>query len=338
MNLQSWTPGRVNLIGEWIDFNGGTVLPASLPLGVEITLDPSPDNFDHVTSAQFPGKASAERDAPAQKHWADYVFGALQTARKQGWIKGAQTVRLDSTIPAGAGVSSSAAVTVGVLKACVPNGVDPTRIALLAQSVENEFIGVPCGIMDQMAVAHARPGEALALDTRALKFEQLAIPEGWTFAVINSGIERKLADGRYKERRDACLAAAKYLGIDYLCDAKDLSALPSNLHPIGQHVLSEDARSRAAIAALRRSDALAFGHQMLASHASLRKDFKVSTPEIDALVDDAVQLGAWGARITGAGFGGCIVVLLVDIKPAQWWADLHAAHPASRWICDVKAG
>lgn len=338
MNLQSWTPGRVNLIGEWIDFNGGTVLPASLPLGVEITLESSPDRFDHVTSAQFPGTASAEQNAPAQKHWADYVFGALKAARKQRWIKGAQAVHLDSIIPAGAGVSSSAAVTVGVLKACAPNGVDPTRIALLAQSVENDFIGVPCGIMDQMAVAHARPGEALALNTRTLNIEQLAIPEGWTFAVIHSGIERKLADGRYKERRDDCLAAAKLLGVDYLCDAEDLSALPPDLHPIGQHVLSEGARSRAAIIALRDSDARAFGDQMTASHASLRDDFKVSTPEIDALVDDAVKLGARGARITGAGFGGCIVALLEDNKPAQWWTNLHAAHPASRWICDVKVG
>lgn len=334
----SWTPGRVNLIGEWIDFNGGWVLPAALPLGVTVTLAPSGQQTDTVRSAQFEGISHAALDQPARDHWADYVFGALQAARAQGWLEGGAEIQLDSDIPAGAGVSSSAAVTVGVLRAAAPDGIDPTRIATLARQVENRFVGVPCGIMDQMAVAHTGPGEALALDTRNLDFQRLAFPKSWRFAVLHSGVERQLADGRYGERREACLTAANALGLDHLCDAKDISSLPSPQRAIARHVVGENVRTRDAISALKTGDAIGFGVLMNQSHASLRDDFQVSTPEIDALVADAIELGAGGARITGAGFGGCIVVLLPESADETWTQALLARHPKAWRAAEIGGG
>lgn len=334
---RSWTPGRVNLIGEWIDFNGGQVLPAALPLGVRVTLEPAPGKVDRVQSTQFPGRREAACDAVAEGGWADYVFGALQSARREGWLNGPAWVTLDSDIPAGAGVSSSAAVTIGVLRAAAPDHVDLTRIAQLGREVENAYIGVPCGIMDQMAVAHALPGEAIALDTRSLNFERLTLPKGWCFTILHSGVERELADGRYKARRDACLTAARLSGVDQLCHARSVDGLPDALVPITRHVIDEDRRVTAAITAWRAGQAAEFGALMTASHASLRDDFQVSTPAVDALVADLCSHGVHGARITGAGFGGCVVVLTTPETPVEWMEGVLRRHPAVRLVCRVDA-
>jgi len=332
---KSWTPGRVNLIGEWVDFNGGWVLPAALPLGVAIDVTQIGGTRDIVGSAQFEGLAEAELDARASGHWADYVFGALQYARRKGWLTGGARAELSSDIPAGAGVSSSAAVTLGVLRALAPADTDATDLAVLAREIENRFIGVPCGIMDQMAVAHTRPGEALALDTRTLSFHTIDLPSGWRFAVLHSGVQRELADGRYKTRRTACLEAADQLEQEWLCDASDLSALGPEHQAIARHVTSENRRAIEAIRALEAGEAEIFGRLMTASHISLRDDFDVSTPEIDRLVADFLAHGASGARITGAGFGGCIVVL----KPAgvgqDWFQPVLDKHPAARLLCEI---
>lgn len=333
----SWTPGRVNLIGEWIDFNGGWVLPAALPLGVTVRLTPSDDGIDTVRSVQFEGLSSATLDQAASGHWADYVFGALQAARTRGWLTGGAEVSLDSDIPAGAGVSSSAAVTVGVLRATAPDGTDLTELATLARQVENHFVGVPCGIMDQMAVAHTGPGEALALNTRTLEFDRLAFPADWRFAVLHSGVDRKLADGRYGARREACESSARQLGLDYLCDGGDLSALPQDLLPVARHAVSENKRTQDAIDALKAGDGERFGTLMTQSHASLRDDFQVSTPRIDALIDDALGLGALGARLTGAGFGGCVVILLPPEADEAWTGRLLDRHPKAWSVAEVGA-
>ncbi|QNL19685.1 galactokinase [Hyphobacterium sp. CCMP332] len=333
MRRQSWTPGRVNLIGEWIDFNGGLVLPAALPLGVTVTTTALPGVRDRVSSAQFDNVAEGDLDQPASGQWADYVFGALQTAREMGWVDGGIRVHLDGDIPAGAGVSSSAAVTVGVLAALKPDDAGPKEIALLARRIENEFIGVPCGIMDQMAVTHARPGELIALDTISLGVETLPIPKDWRFAVIHSGVGRQLADGQYAEKRRACLAAAEKLGVDWLCQATNIDDLDPRSQPVARHVVSEHKRSVAALEAVRQSDISTFAMTMNESHASLRDDFLVSTAGIDDLVRDATRLGARGARLTGAGFGGCIVALLGADAPEDWWGRLNAACPQARLVC-----
>lgn len=330
------TPGRVNLIGEWIDFNGGTVLPMALSQSVELELRANAQTFDRVQSQQFAGCTEFGLDAPAAGHWSDYVRGGLQYARRQGWLTGGQDVTLTSSIPVGAGLSSSAATIVAALKAASRHleGIDPVQIAFAAKAIENDFIGVPCGIMDQMAVAVGAPGSVLALDTRNCSYEILPVPADWTIAVIHSGIGRALADGRYKIRREECLEAAEALGVAYLCDGELASA--AALSPVlarrARHVITEGRRAREAAAALRSGDRQAFGALMNASHASLRDDLDVSVPQMDAMVSDAAALGADGARLTGAGFGGCFVCLVAAERADAWWSALKARHPGAARI------
>ena len=243
---------------------------------------------------------------------------------------------LTSTIPVGAGLSSSAATIVATLKAASRHlqAVDPVQIALAAKTVENEYIGVPCGIMDQMAVAVGTNGNVLALDTRDCTYQIIPVPADWTIAVVHSGIGRALADGRYKIRREECLAAAEALYVDHLCDG-DINAameLPLGLAKRARHVISEGRRSLQAIDALRSGDRHEFGRLMNASHASLRDDFEVSVAQMDAMVRDAVELGADGARITGAGFGGCFVCLMAADRAEAWWPKLQARHAGMKRI------
>jgi len=330
------TPGRVNLIGEWIDFNGGTVLPMALSQSVELELRANAQAVDRVQSQQFAGCTAFGLDAPAEGHWSDYVRGGLQFARRQGWLTGGQDVTLTSSIPVGAGLSSSAATIVAALKAASRHldGIDPVQIARAAKAIENDFIGVPCGIMDQMAVAVGAPGSVLALDTRDCSYEIIPVPADWTIAVIHSGIGRALADGRYKIRREECLAAAEALGVAYLCDGElaSAAALSPVLSRRARHVITEGRRALKAAAALRSGDRQAFGALMNASHASLRDDLDVSVPEMDVMVHDAAAFGADGARLTGAGFGGCFVCLVAAERADAWWSALQARHPGAARI------
>ena len=333
----SHTPGRVNLLGEWVDFSGGLVLPMALPLKVKVAASPNYTTEDVIVSGSFPGEARYKLDAPASGDWADYVRGALQVARKKGWATGGYNVAVTSEVPHGSGLSTSAAVTVGTLRAVrrvattVP---DTTEIARLARKVENDFIGVPCGIMDQMAVAHADPGQVLMLETASLDFRVIDLPEDWHIAVVHSGVSRKLSDGRYKERREECLAAAKAMGIELLCNGDLMAAreLPSPLNARARHVISEDVRTRAAQDALEDGDRNLFGELMIKGHASIRDDFDIVPKEVDAIVSDAVRLGADGARQTGGGFGGCVVALMKAGMEGVWWENLSAKYPDARLI------
>lgn len=325
-------PCRVNLIGEWIDFNGGTVLPMALAPSATVQITANATGLDRITSTHFAISQNFDIDAPAQDHWSDYVRGALQYARGRHWIESGQDVSVESTIPVGAGLSSSAAIIVATLKAASLGlaDLDGAALAFAAKDIENTFIGVPCGIMDQMAVALGTPGTVLALDTRDCSYTLLDLPQTWSVVVIHSGVRRALSDGRYRVRRDQCLEAAAALGVDYLCDASLLSidALAEPLVNRARHATSEAARSRDAIAALRTGDRSRFGRLMNESHDSLRDDMEVSVPEIDQLVCDAVSLGADGARITGAGFGGCIVALVEPERMEDWWSALKLRHPS----------
>lgn len=326
------TPGRVNLLGEWVDFSGGLVLPMALPLKVKIGLSPNLTNEDVIISEGFDGTAKFPLDAPAAGHWSDYVRGALQAARARDWASGGFNVAVSSDVPYGSGLSTSAAVTVGTLRAArsasspVP---ETTEIAQIAQSIENDFIGVPCGIMDQMAVALADHRQVLMLETENLYFRLIDLPDDWHISVIHSGVSRELADGRYAERRGECLQAAKAMGIELLCHGDLLAArdLPAPLSARARHVISEDIRTRAAQDALEAGDRNLFGELMIKGHASIRDDFDIVPDAVDALVSDAVRLGADGARQTGGGFGGCIVALLEDGRQDEWWAALSEKHP-----------
>ena len=329
-------PCRVNLIGEWIDFNGGTVLPMALTPSVRVDIQSNQSQSDKVSSEQFDGPRVFGIDAPATDHWADYIRGALQYARQQEWISAGQDVHVKSAIPVGAGLSSSAAIIVAALKAARPPfaSVTDADLALAAKEIENRFIGVPCGIMDQMAVALGKPGSALALNTRDCSYELLDIPDSWSIVVAHSGLHRAFTDGRYRARRDECLEAARQIGAEYLCDASFdfLDALDPILAKRARHVISEGKRSKEAVAALRSDDRARFGQLMIESHNSLRDDMDVSVPGIDLLVAHAINLGAEGARITGAGFGGCVVALIDPSILANWWRELTALHPTIKRI------
>ncbi|MFN7164929.1 MAG: galactokinase [Hyphomonas sp.] len=323
-------PGRVNLIGEWIDFSGGTVLPMPIRSEIKLTRAPNGTDTDYIQSAEFGDEARAHVDAPAMRDWTDAIRGALQAARGAGWVSGGQDVTVRSDIPVGQGLSSSAATIVAALKACRPGAeADDVALAHMARRVENDFMGVPCGIMDQMAVAVGQRGHVLALDTRDCSHELVPLPEDWEIVVIQSGVRRELADGSYKARQQQCQTAMDTLGTANLCqaDPAQFAGLDGVVAKRVRHVWTEGQRSLAAVAALKARDRAAFGTLMQASHASLRDDMEVSVPVIDRMVEDAVALGADGARITGAGFGGCVVALVAPERVNGWWAALQARHP-----------
>lgn len=336
-----FTPGRVNLIGEHTDYNGGMVLPVAITLGLDIALSPRSDERIQIHSDKF--DVTAQRSLPdaAQEHWSDYVTGAVILAYQCGLLSGGADICIQTNLPFGAGLSSSAAVTVGVLKAARSLSgakMSDTQIAQLARRVENEFIGVPCGIMDQMAVAISQPGLALALDTQTLQYETINLPRDYSMAVIHSGVFRQLNEGRYKIRKEECDAIKTFLGQSTICDISEasfqtLSELPQILQRRAKHCVSEHRRTVNAAAHLKRGNLEAFGALMIESHSSMRDDFEITVPAIDALVTDAVKLGASGARMTGGGFGGCIVACVKSERCEAWAEALLQKHPNAFWVC-----
>lgn len=327
----TFAPGRVNLLGEHIDMHGGHVLPMALSFGITLAAAPIEGEYDRIASAQFDDISDHRCGTVKADGWSDYIAGALEAARSRGWLSGAAAVYCDSAIPVGAGLSSSAATIIATLKAFAPDDLSPPDLALMAQSVEHDFIGMPCGIMDQMAIAVPSPGEVLLLNCRSLGFERLNLPQDWEIAVVHSGQHRKLADGRYRQRVQEAENARAQLGIPYLTDLAGVAALPdfrdTVLSQRVRHIASEQERVMQAVNAIRDNDAAAFGALMQRGHLSMAEDFAASTPEIDMLVADAIKHGAYGARITGAGFGGAIVALLQKDTKIAWWQKLGSKHP-----------
>jgi galactokinase len=265
----------------------------------------------------------------------------LNKAAELGLLAGSVDLALKSNIPDGAGLSSSSALVAAVLRACCKlsgKSLDPVDLAMASRAVENEYIGMPCGTMDQMAIALTTPGHALALDTASMRFDLVEIPDAFSFVILHSGVHRKLSDGRYKVRFEECEAARKVLGAEFLClldeaQISRISLLEDNLSARARHVVSEHKRTLAAIEALRAEDATQMGRLMNESHISYSEDFAASTPEIDALVKTCVEKGAYGARLTGGGFGGCVVCLVKSAFEDEWANAVLAMHPnASRVV------
>ncbi|MDJ0643926.1 MAG: galactokinase [Erythrobacter sp.] len=337
-------PGRVNLIGEHTDYNGGMVLPAALSIGLEVALMPRKDSAVAVTSNGYDAPSIRDIDDDAVGEWSDPCVGAIREANAVGMLGGGATLDVHSTIPEGSGLSSSAALIVAVLKAAraaAGDGPNDIELAVAARRVENHYIGVPCGIMDQMAVALATPGTAMALDTKTLDYDLVALPESYEMVVVHSGLTRKLTDGRYSARKEECDAAKRFFGTDDLClldratvEAADLDSIPRRR---ALHCLTEHARVKFALAAMKAGDMHSVGALMNESHASMRDLFEMSLPEIDGLVESAVEFGALGARLTGGGFGGCIVACLEQGRRASWLERLLAKHPQGRFIDAVGA-
>jgi galactokinase len=307
-------PGRVNLLGEHTDYNDGYVLPIAIPQTTRVTLRRrhDDDRFE-VESVQLDRRERFTWDDPPGAHFASYVYGCLVEARAVGIDVPPLAIRIDSDVPIGVGLSSSAALEVATLRALrelTHQPLDDVRVAQLAQRAEIEHAGVRCGIMDQMAASLAGTGCALLLDTRSLERTLVPLPPGGAVLVLDSGIARTLAASGYNERRAECEAAARQLGMASLRDVSDLAAAERLREPLRRrvrHVASENARVLQAVACL---DAQAFGRLMNASHASLRDDYEVSVPALDRLVSLLqAHPDVHGARLTGAGFGGACVAL-----------------------------
>ena len=346
MSITATSPGRVNLIGEHTDYNGGWVLPAALSVSLTATIMPRADRRVSIAARGYNGTAERSLDEAAKRHWSDPAVGAMREAEALGLIDTGADIAISSAIPAGAGLSSSAALIVTLLKAAreyAGSNLSDTEIAVAARRVENDYIGVPCGIMDQMAVAIAKPGEAMALDTGTLKYRVVALPSKYEMVVIHSGHSRSLTDGRYAARKQECDAAKAVFGTNDLClldpsEIEDTRDIDEVVLRRTRHCATEHRRVLAAIEALEAGDTCQFGALMAASHASMRDDFEMSIPAIDTLVEDAVDLGAIGARLTGGGFGGCIVACVAADKREAWQDALLERNPGARYIDHVTAG
>ncbi|QRN94029.1 galactokinase [Archangium violaceum] len=315
-------PGRVNLIGEHTDYNGGFVLPMAIPQRTHVELRPRKDRTVRAFSATVGSQGGVQefvlgQQAPG-RGWLDYVQGVTLVLQREGFSFDGFDVRISSEVPVGSGLSSSAALDVCLLRAlreAFSLQLEDVRLALLGQKVENDFVGAPVGVMDPMACHLADGGSALFLDTRSMSFERVSLPAGVEPIVINSGVAHNHAAGDYRTRRAECERAAALLGVPQLRDLTEadlprVAALPDPLGRRARHVVSEDARVLATVTALRTGDLAALGPLLYASHVSQRDDYEVSVPQIDLLVELARgEPDVLGARLTGGGFGGSIVAL-----------------------------
>jgi galactokinase len=313
-------PGRVNLIGEHTDYHDGYVLPTVIPQRTSVQLVRRLDGRVRASSDAVAGvveEYELGQEAPG-RGWLDYLQGTTAVLGRRGIAVPGFDVSITSAVPVGAGVSSSAALTVSLLRglrALLALDLDDTRLAKVAQAVETDFVGAPVGIMDQMACSVGRSDEALFLDTRSLAYERIPFPPSIEILVIDSGVTHAHAGGEYATRRRESFEAAALLGVQRLRDVS-LEALPqiANLPPVlarrARHIVTENMRVLDAVAALKQGDAQLLGELFLASHASMRDDYETSTPEVDALVDIAAHHGdVYGARMTGGGFGGAVVIV-----------------------------
>lgn len=311
----------MNVIGEHTDYNGGFVLPAAIPQRTSVELRRTDGRLVTVWSRDIRGgdrQAYTLGGETPQRDWIDYVQGITHVLASDGHALGAFQLRLESDVPVGSGLSSSAALEISVLRAlreAFALGLTDTELALIGQRVENEFVGAPVGIMDQMACALAGDRAMLFLDTRSLQHEDVPLPASAQLLVIDSGIAHSHAAGEYRTRRAECARAAEMLGVPQLRDLgpsalERVAALPQPLNRRARHVVTENQRVLDTVEAFRADDLVTVGHLLAASHASMRDDFEVSIPEIDLLVSiTAAQHGIFGARLTGGGFGGSIVAI-----------------------------
>ncbi len=315
-------PARVNLIGEHTDYNDGFVLPMAIAPAVWIAFGQGHPDRLLLHSLEFEGQV----DLPLAEllhgppPWAEYARGIVWAMRRSGLPLVGWRGVVASDIPTGAGLSSSAAFELALARGFTQAAElpwDPQAMAHLARTAEVEWVGVHCGIMDQMVCACAQGGHALLLDCRSLEMQTLPLPPGAAVAVLDTGTRRGLVDSPYNERRGQCEAAARSLGRAALRDVSlaELEAHGPALEPVllrrARHVVSENERTRQAARALADGDAVEFGRLMDASHASLAGDYEVSSEALDRIVEIARRhSGCYGARMTGAGFAGCAVALV----------------------------
>ena len=354
-------PGRVNLIGEHTDYNGGFVLPCAIDFHTLVAARPRSDGQVRVVALDLGGATDSFRANATIVHsrtapWSNYVRGVVRELQLADLAPQGADIAITGNVPRGAGLSSSAALEVALLQAWRHqqglHTLDATRVAQLAQRAENDFVGCHCGIMDQLISARGQAGHALLLDCRSLQAQPVPLPAGMAVMIVHSQVRRGLVDSAYNERRAQCETAARHFAVAALRDVPLAQLQPgaAGLDPLAwrraRHVVTENDRTEAAARALAAGDLAAMGRLMAESHVSMRDDFAITVPAIDQLVDILQQaIGpAGGARMTGGGFGGCVVALLPqqqvaaarDAVARQYRAPDGA--PALVWVCEAQAG
>jgi galactokinase len=368
ITLTVTAPGRVNLLGEHVDYNDGPVLPVAIDRVVTITATPRSDRLVKLTALDLNQSVTANLDQLDEKldvqgarlpGWALYPAGVAWVLRQHGLAVGGVDASFTSNVPIGAGLSSSAAVEVAfatLWKAIGGWSATQMEIARMCQEAENRYVGVNCGLMDQFASAHGVEGHALYMDTRTLDWRPVPLPAGAVVVIADSKVRHSLANSAYNERRAACEEAVRLLqpvlpGIRALRDVTPAQfqahagLLPPNVAKRAQHVVEECARVDEAIVKLEAGDTAGFGQLMFAGHASLRDLYEVSVPELDSLVAIAGSLpGCLGARLTGAGFGGCTVNLVQEAYAPAFIEQLKERYfqatgkSAEVYLCHASQG
>lgn len=360
-------PGRVNLIGEHIDYNGGAVFPAALTFGTTMLIRPREDKMLGLYSLNFPGKVKhfsidQLRHDP-ENDWMNYPLGMAAYLQKEGpALQRGYDMLFYGEIPNGAGLSSSASIEVvtgyGLLAMEGREPIDTVQLALLAQKVENEFIGVNCGIMDQFAVANGKADHAILLQCDTLEHELVPFHSGsYKLVIANTNKRRGLVDSAYNERRTQCEQAVAALSLAYpglkllgeltleQFEAAQQAIADSTVRRRARHVVEEIDRVKRAVDALRKDDLATFGELMNASHESLRDLYEVSCLELDVLVEEARKIpGVLGSRMTGAGFGGCTISLVHEESVEPFLAQVGEQYnkrtglTASFYVADIGDG
>jgi galactokinase len=318
-SASSFAPGRVELLGNHTDYNGGVVLSVAINLGIAARGRARNDEKIRLTSEGLSGVVNADLETLAPNDsWADYPLGVAKVLHDNGFPIAGFEANFSSNLPLGAGLSSSAAIEVSMavlLTRLFNFQVPPIDLARLCRKAENEYVGVSCGLLDQVSSIFGEKDHAIFLDCRAETVETLPFPPEVGLLVVHSGVKHALSGGEYNERRDQCFEAAEILGVPALRDAtsEQLAAavMPALVKRRAAHIIGENERVFQAVDYLKRHDAVALGELMRESHRSSMENFENSTPELDALVEiSCAQEGVYGARLTGGGFGGAIVALV----------------------------
>ncbi len=348
-------PGRVNLIGEHTDYNDGFVFPMAIDRATWIALRPREDRTVHLYSMDHGKETTFDSSRPERgKGWQEYPKGVAWALNEDGYdLKGWEGVTI-CDVPLGAGLSSSASFELAVARAfACSSGFawDGPRMALAGQKAENQWVGVNCGIMDQMISAVGQRDHAVLIDCRDLSFRHVPLPPGTSVVVMDTATRRGLVDSAYNERREQCEVAARHFGVKVLRDvsADDFAARESELNDLtrrrARHVITENARTLRAADVMEKGQARSLGRLMNESHDSLRDDFEVTNHELNVIVDIARDMdGCYGARMTGAGFGGCAVALVERSKAKDFagmvsrqYKDTTGREP-NFYICRAEAG
>jgi len=352
-------PGRVNLIGEHTDYNDGFVLPCAINYQTVVVASPRDDHTVRVVSVDYQGDQDTfeltQSIKPVDKDWANYIRGVVKHLQLRGYTFKGADIAVSGNVPQGAGLSSSAALEVVIgqtFKALYNLNISQQDIALNGQEAENQFVGCNCGIMDQLISAEAKKDHALLIDCRSLETTPVSIPKGISIVIVNTNKKRGLVDSEYNTRREQCEAAAEFFGVKALRDVsiEMFNSKKDELDPItakrAKHVITENDRTVAAAKALKDNNMPLLQQLMAESHSSMRDDFDITVSEVNTLVDIMkTAVGEkGGVRMTGGGFGGCVVSLIPNAMVDEVIAAVENQYEAktglapSVFVCSAEEG